>query len=99
MANTLGLRGYNSVPALGRGAPSRHPQGGEMDATGVFPFVRACQYAELQGIGVHALYRMLRSRKIPHYKLRGTYWVDPDEIEAWLESRRINSVAEQIDLF
>ena len=90
------IRKYNSIPVSGVGAPSRHPQGSEMGANGVFPFVRAREYARKKGFSVHALYRMLEARRVPHYKVSGTYFVDPSEIEFWMEACKVASLAEQI---
>ena len=90
------IRKYDSIPAIGAATCHQPPHGSGMGAKGVFPFLRACQYAQSQGMNVHALYRMLKGRRIPHYKIRGTYFVDPNEIEAWLDACKVKSVAEQI---
>jgi len=92
------IRKYHLVPPAHGPHQEKWAYGNDYLAEGYFPFVRARQYADTIGISTFALYRMLKARRIPHYKVRGTYYVDPDEIEAWLEACRISTLAEEIDL-
>ena len=91
------IRKYYAIPAINTPSSFNWPPEQwdlEVDA---FPFIPARQYAYKRGIRTAALYRMLRSRKIPCYQIKGSYYVDIDEIRAFLDACKVGTVEEEID--
>jgi excisionase family DNA binding protein len=49
----------------------------------------ATDVAERCGITPQAIRRLCREGRVPHLRVGGVWRFDPDDIAAWLESRRV----------
>ena len=52
-------------------------------------FVSVSYVAKELGINSQTLYRMIRSKEIPHYRLGGSIKFKMSEIEKWVQTRRV----------
>jgi predicted DNA-binding transcriptional regulator AlpA len=91
------IRRYNAISALNNPSGFTWPPDRWDLEVIEFPFIPAKQYALRRGISTASLYRMLRSRKIPHYQIKGSYYVDADEISAFLDASKVKTIEEEID--
>lgn len=53
------------------------------------PYLSAGQLAEQLGLSVAHVRRLTRERQIPHVELCGVVRYEPEQIAAWLASRRV----------
>lgn len=99
------IRTRNRVPlnpAIGRTSEIPPPDDSRHEV-GDFPFQILRRYARSCGDGDEAgymrLYRKIKKKVLPHYKLKGLILLDPQEIESFLAiGGRVKSMDEELDL-
>ena len=48
--------------------------------------------ADILGVSVNTIYKWTSAKKIPYVKVGGRVMFDPDDLEAWIEARKVDPI-------